>query len=79
MNGAIIQTKVYTGYAKAAAFIGSTYSQYRPVGALNPVTADYITLVGGGRILLKNGCNHKYDRFNGKLVSYLYVNGKALS
>ena len=38
MNGALLQSKIFAAYGKAAGFIGTSYSQYRPInaaGALN--------------------------------------------
>lgn len=39
MDGAAIQQKVYAGYAKAAAIIGTSFDQYRPAGADSPLAA----------------------------------------
>lgn len=39
MNGATLQAKVYAGYAKAAAAIGLTFSQYRPQSATSALAS----------------------------------------
>lgn len=37
MNSALLQQKIYSGYAKAALRVGPIYTQYRPVTAMNPL------------------------------------------
>ncbi len=37
MDSATIQNRIYKGYGKAALRLGQVYSQYRPVGAGNPL------------------------------------------
>jgi hypothetical protein len=37
MNGALLQQKIYAGYARAAQRIGQAYTLYRPSGAGNPI------------------------------------------
>lgn len=41
MNAALLQSKVYGGYAKAALRIGYTYSIYRPTTATAPLSSGY--------------------------------------
>jgi hypothetical protein len=38
MNAAQIQTKLYAGYAKAAAYVGQTFTQYRPTNPMSPIS-----------------------------------------
>lgn len=38
MDGALLQTKVYAGFAKAAQRVGLTYDIYRPTSANNPIS-----------------------------------------
>ncbi len=38
MDGATINAKIYSGYAKAARVIGTPYQHYRPSGASNPIS-----------------------------------------
>ena len=44
MDAAVIQSKIYTGFAKAASYVGSSFSQYRPVAGQPPIGP--ATLVG---------------------------------
>jgi len=42
VNAALLQARVYSGYAKAALRIGYTYSIYRPQGTSAPLSSGYL-------------------------------------
>ncbi len=44
MDGATLQAKIYSGYAKAARKIGIAYDQYRPTSAAQPLTNKIATV-----------------------------------
>lgn len=41
MNGALLQQKIAYGLGRAATYTGTSHTQYRPTGYINPISAGY--------------------------------------
>lgn len=77
MDGAMINAKVYAGYAKAAQRIGTTYQHYRPTSASNPISAGTRM---ADMLASLNANDPRYSRPNmyGKSTWYAVADGTRL-
>ncbi len=77
MDGATLQARIYSGYAKAALRIGTTFSLYRPTTATNPIATP--TLLGA-LLASFNAMDMKYGKPNpyGKPMWYCLADGSQL-
>ncbi len=77
MDGVTLNGKVWGGYAKAAAKIGTAYNHYRPTSASNPIGAG--TLLGSMLVSL-NADDPRYSRPNvyGKSTWYAVADGSQM-
>lgn len=73
MDGATLQAKVYTGYAKAALRLGLSFNHYRSSSAINPISGSYLL----GSILMSANINWAYDKASkyGNAIFQLLLDG----
>lgn len=62
MDGATLQARIYSGYAKAALRIGLPHTVYRPTSAANPIVGDNVVGVTLAAFTVHSAGNFNFDK-----------------
>lgn len=76
MNGSLLQSKIYYGYAQAANHVGTSFEQYRSPNSIDPIVPSNLL----GSLLMSASVNWTYNKFNkyGNAIWQLLVDGREL-